>query len=179
MDRTKYYSGMIPSLEDLEFEQLSKEQSVLNRMTDLFTDGVLTGLKVYISPDLKVRVNPGIAYIQGERTVLLEDTVALEEVADGFVYIKFIQTEWLSQSHFITGEEHFIRLSDSSEIVVKSEDVEEDNELFLAIILDGVVYDKRRFVELKLTTPDFVDPVDKLVLFTGFEADITYTPNLE
>ena len=134
MDRTKYYSGIVPSLEDVEFEQLSKEEAVLNRMTDLFTDGVLSGLKVYISPDLKLRVNPGIAYIGGERTILLEDTVALEEIADGFVYIKFVQTEWLPQSHFITGEEYFIRLSDCSEIVFKSEDMEEDDELFLAMI---------------------------------------------
>lgn len=180
MDRTKYYSGMQPTLEDIEFEQLSKEEAVLNRMKDLFTDGVLSGLKVYIDEDDTVKVKSGIAYILGERTLLLDDTIVLEEIPDGtgYFYIKFVKQDWMPQSHFISGEEHNIRVSDSSELLFKAEDVKEEDEAFLAMIVDGIIYDKRQFVELKLTTPDMVEPVDKLVVMTGFEQDISYTPNM-
>ena len=180
MDRTKYYSGMQPTLEDIEFEQLSKEEAVLNRMKDLFSNGVLSGLKVYIDEDDTVKVKSGIAYIGGERTVLTDDTIVLEEIPDGtgFFYIKFVKEEWMPQSHFISGEEHNIRISDSSDVLFKTEETSEDDEQFLAMIIDGIIFDKRQFVELKLTTPDMVEPVDNLVVMTGFEQDISYTPNM-
>lgn len=177
MERTKFYSGMIPSVEDLEFEQESKENAVKERISDFFTDGVLTGLQVTIETG-GVYVQPGIAYVSGERIVVTETSLVSDTVHDGFVFVKFIQIESEPESHFITGEAHNTRVTDSFEKGIAPADTLGENELLLAQISSGYAIDRRTFIELKLSQPDSIEPPANLIVSTGFETEVSYSQNM-
>lgn len=172
MERTKFYSGMIPSLEDLEFEQEAKEKAVRERVSDFFTDGVLTGLQVTLETN-GIYIQPGIAYVGGERVVVQEPTLVSDTVQDGFVFLKFVSVETDPKSHFITGEIYNTRQLDSYEINLYSSDEPQEDSILLGEILNSNAIDKRYFIELNLSHPDFVDPPSDLVVTTGFESDLS------
>jgi len=169
---------MQPALEDLEFDQAAKEAALRTRISDFFTDGVLFGLQLSIAAN-QVTLQPGIGYVQGERIRVTEPTLALDGLQDGFVWIRFIQIESHPESHFITGESHNTRVSDSFEMVRTSNDVPIDNGILLGEIQSGYVIDRRSFMELKLSRPESILAPANLTVTTGFEADLNYTPNLE
>ena len=177
MERTKFYSGMIPSLEDLEFEQDVKEKAVKERVSDFFTDGVLIGLQVTLETS-GVYIQPGIAYVSGERIVVPEPTLVTDTVQDGFVFLKFVQEETEPESHFLTGELYNTRRLDSFEIQFEPLSNEINNAILLSEILNGNIIDMRSFIELKLSKPDFVDPPSDLTVTTGFESDLSLSSNL-
>lgn len=178
MNRTKYYSGMIPSLEDLEFDQASKESAIKNRVADFFSDGVLTGLEVSIEPD-GVLIQPGTAYVGGERILVSKATLVPGSVQDGYVFIRFIQNESDLESHFITGAANNTRVKDGFETGILATDVLEENALLLAQIKTGDAIDKRTFIELKLPRPESIQSPSGLVVNTGFETEVSYNSSLE
>jgi len=163
---------MIPSLEDLEFEQEAKEKAVRERVSDFFTDGVLTGLQVTLETN-GIYIQPGIAYVGGERVVVQEPTLVSDTVQDGFVFLKFVSVETDPKSHFITGEIYNTRQLDSYEINLYSSDEPQEDSILLGEILNSNAIDKRYFIELNLSHPDFVDPPSDLVVTTGFESDLS------
>lgn len=161
------------ALEDLEFEQLSKEEAILNRIADFFTDGVLSGLQISIENNA-VNLQPGIGYINGERILVSETTLVTDTIQDGFVHIRFIQIESQPESHFITGEVYNTRITDSFEVLFTGTDIPQENTLLLAEIQSQSVVDRRTYIELKLSNPVMINPPVNLVVSTGFEAEVTY-----
>jgi len=166
---------MQPALEDMEFEQVSKEDAVRNRISDFFTDGVLTGLQISIENNA-IYLQPGIGYVTGERILVTDHTIVSNTVQDGFVFVKFIQTESEPESHFLTGEIYNTRITDSFEILFNGTEEPQGSGLLLAEIQSGYVIDKRIFIELKLSKPDSVIAPSNLTISTGFETDMNYSP---
>lgn len=175
MNRTKYYSGMQPALEDLLFEQVSKEDALRNRISDFFTDGVLTGLQISIE-NSSIYLQPGIGYVNGERIQVSETTLVRDSIQDGFVFVRFSQTESEPESHFISGEVHNTRVTDTFEVLFTGTDDTQENGFLLAEIQSGYVIDKRIFIELKLSKPDSVIAPSSLTVATGFETELNYSP---
>jgi len=167
---------MQPALEDLEFEQASKEEAIRNRISDFFTDGVLSGLQVSIDNNA-VYLQPGIGYIHGERIFVGETTLVRDTIQDGFIAIRFIQIESEPESHFISGEVFNTRITDSFEVLLAGTDIPPPNGFILAEIQSGYVIDKRIFVELKLSKPDHVIAPLNLTVTTGFETELNYSPH--
>jgi len=167
---------MQPALEDLEFEQVAKEEAIRNRVSDFFTDGVLSGLQVGIENDA-IFLQPGIGYINGERILVGETTLVSDTIQDGFVFIRFIQIESGPESHFITGEVFNTRVTDSFEVLLTGNDNPMENGFLLAEIQSGFVIDKRSFIELKLSKPENVLSPSNVTITTGFETDLNYSPN--
>ncbi|MBC8400379.1 MAG: hypothetical protein H8E14_02705 [Candidatus Marinimicrobia bacterium] len=176
MNRTKYYSGMQPALEDLLFEQISKEEALRNRISDFFTNGVLTGLQISIENNA-IYLQPGIGYVNGERIQVVESSQVSDTIQDGFVFIKFIQTESEPESHFITGDIFNTRITDSFESLFTMSDEPQSNGLLLAEIQSGFIIDKRTFIELNLSKPGSVIAPSNLTVTTGFESELNYSSN--
>lgn len=168
---------MIPTVEDLEFEQVSKEYSIKDRVSDFFTDGVLNGLQVNIELD-GVYIRPGVAYVGGERILVTQTTLVSSSIQNGYVFIKFVQTEYESESHFITGEAINTRVRDSFETEILTTEILDGNALILAQIESGFAIDKRTFIELKLPKPQSIQSPSNLMANTGFETEVSYEPNL-
>ncbi len=177
MNRTKYYSGMIPSVEDLEFEQTSKETAIKKRVADFFSDGVLTGLKVSIESE-GVFIQPGVAYTGGERILVTQAALVSSSIQNGYVFIRFVQNESEPESHFITGTAHNTRINDGFISGIQTTDVLEENALMLAQIESGFAIDKRTFIELKLSKPESIQSPSNLVVNTGFETEVSYNSSL-
>ena len=177
MNRTLYYSGMQPSVEDLVFDQDSRDTSIKDRVRDFFTDGVLTGLNVSIVGG-KIMLHEGIAYINGERIEIVEDTIVSETIQDGFVFLKFKSEESESESHFITGELFNTRKQDSFEILLQSMSDPVVDAILLCKILNSNVIDMRSFIELKLSKPESTEPPTGLIVTTGFESDLNLNNTL-
>lgn len=177
MNRTLYFSGMQPSVEDLVFDQDSRDTSIKDRVRDFFTDGVLTGLNVSIVGG-KIMLHEGIAYVSGERIEITEDTIVSETIQDGFVFLKFKPEESESESHFITGELFNTRMLDSFEIQLNSSSEPVIDAILLCEILNSNIIDMRSFIELKLSKPESTEPPNNLIVTTGFESDLNLTSTL-
>ncbi len=177
MNRTLYYSGMQPSVEDLIFDQDSRDTSIKDRVKDFFTDGVLTGLNVSIVGG-KIMLHEGIAYVSGERIEIVEDTVVIETIQDGFVFLQFVQIENEPESHFITGELFNTRKLDSFEILLQSMSDPVVDAILLCEILNSNIIDMRSFIELKLSKPESTEPPSNLIVTTGFESDLNLNSTL-
>lgn len=177
MKRTLYYSGMQPSVEDLVFDQDARDISIKDRVRDFFTDGVLVGLTVSIS-DGKIMLHGGIAYINGERIEIVENTVVNETIQDGFVFLKFVHGESEPESHFITGELFNTRRLDSFEIQLNIQSDSIVDAILLCEVLNSNVIDMRSFIELKLSKPESTEPPTLLSVTTGFESDLNLSSSL-
>ena len=177
MNRTLYYSGMQPSVEDLIFDQDSRDTSIKDRVRDFFTDGVLSGFNVSILNG-KIMIHPGIAYVSGERIEIVENTVVSETIQDGFVFLKFKSEESESESHFITGELFNTRKLDSFEILLQSMSDPVVDAILLCEILNSNIIDMRSFIQLKLSKPESTEPPSNLIVTTGFESDLNLNNTL-
>ena len=177
MNRTLIFSGMQPTVEDLVFDQDAKEIAIKSRLQDLFTDGVLRGLGVYLNGDA-LHLEPGVAYVAGERMEIESDQLIGSTINQGFVFLKFITLETEPVDHFITGEAFPTRRLDSCEIFVNATADPFDLAIMLCEIQNGGPIDKRSFMELKLSKPTSCDPPGGLVISTGFESDILASNNM-
>jgi hypothetical protein len=144
---------------------------------DFFSGGVLSGLQVSIEPD-GIFIQPGVAYVGGERILVTQAALVSSSIQDGYVFIKFVQIEYEPESHFITGVAHNTRIKDGFETGIQTTDVLEENGLILAQIESGFVIDKRTFIELKLPKADSIQSPSNLVVSTGFETEVSYEPSL-
>ena len=96
MDKLKYFSGIKPTVEDLEFDQEGKENATVNRQKEMFTDGVVSGLLFKEESPGSFIIEPGLAYVNGERIQVPENlAVFITPIHDDqFVFLKF-ETELL------------------------------------------------------------------------------------
>ena len=149
MKKLKYYSGIKPTLEDLEFDQDGKESAILNRQKELFTSGVLTGLQL-TEEDSVFTLQAGVGYVCGERIEIAEATeVPLTPIAQlQFVILKHESVLSHPVQHFVSGETHNIYQSDSVSIEVRNIVETEPDELLIASVsLLGIV-DLREYIRV-------------------------------
>jgi len=149
MKKLKYFSGIKSTMEDLEYDQAGKEEAIIDRQKEMFSNGVLTGLQL-VEDGGVFSVLPGIGYVDGERLEVQEAQI-LEITPTGnpqYVFIRH-QTE-LSHlvNHFITGESHNIYQTDGFEIEVRVSDTIGDTELLIAEVSTSGIFDHRTFIRL-------------------------------
>jgi hypothetical protein len=171
MNRTLYFSGMQPTVEDLVFDQDSTESAVRMRIRDLFSDGVLRGLGIYLDGN-SLMLEAGVAYVEGER-IEIENAITIGEgIAQGFIFLKFASETSELVNHFITGDAYPTRRTDSKEVLVNPTDDSVSGGVLLAEIQNGLPIDRRIFMELKLSQPASCEPPAGLTTNTGFESDV-------
>jgi len=148
MQRLQYFSGMKPTLEDLQFEQTGKESAVLDRQREMFSDGVVTGLEL-VTIGGAYTLLPGVAYLSGERVCLTTSIeIPTPDERPVYLFVRHQTYSFHTVSHFATGEEHQIFQSDSFETVWKSSPSPTAGELMLAEITDEGILDRRNFLRL-------------------------------
>ncbi|MFA7331011.1 MAG: hypothetical protein WC326_08065 [Candidatus Delongbacteria bacterium] len=149
MNRYLPFSGDKPTLEDLEFIIDVPLQAILERTSELFTDGVVTGFGLS-KVGLNLLVAPGVAYRGGERIASTETTTVSYPVADSWVFARYTLTEVMPKTHYVTGVTHNtrrihgggLRLSTSSATPL-------DDEVLLGRALaDGTLEDLRTFAQV-------------------------------
>ena len=91
MDRYLFFSGDKPTIEDLDFLFGSLFQGILDRVGDLFTDGVVEGFTVRQDGSDLV-VDPGVGYRDGERIVSLEGLRQDWPAGTIYVYVGYTPT---------------------------------------------------------------------------------------
>lgn len=176
MDRTLYFSGMQPTVEDLVFDQDSTESAVRKRTRDLFSDGILRGLGVYLDGN-SLMLEVGVAYVDGER-IEIESAVTIGDgITQGFVFLRYASETSELVNHFITGDAYPTRKTDSKEVLVIPTDDSVSGGVLLAEIQNGLPIDRRIFMELKLSQPASCDPPAGLTTSTGFESDVQASGN--
>jgi len=149
MQRLKYFSGIKPTLEDLEFDQAGKENAILDRQREMFSDGVVSGFEL-VDTGGAYTLLPGVAYIDGERVAVQVgiDIPVNSSQLPLFLFLKHDLVESHPTQHFITGEEHQIYQADGYSTVLKSTPQAAEGELLLAEITGEGVIDRRTFVRL-------------------------------
>lgn len=149
MQRLKYFSGIKPTLEDLEFDQAGKENAILDRQREMFSDGVVTGLELVDTGGAYTLLS-GVAYIGGERVAvqLGIDIPTNSSQLPLFLFLKHDLVESHPTQHFITGEEHQIYQADGYSTVLKTSPQPVSGELLLAEITSEGVIDRRTFIRL-------------------------------
>lgn len=160
MQRYQPFSGDKPTLEDLEFNQDGLEAAILKRQSEMFSDGVVTGLDV-IKDEGGYFLQPGVAYIGGERIEIKEAKDLGIEPSEAKKQICIRHTTTISnpKQHFVTGDTHNVWISDDWTSVVYDEgDTIPTGDLLLAFLHpDGTLEDKRTFIEVE-TDPRIHEP---------------------
>ncbi len=149
MKKLLYFSGIKPTIEDLEFQQDGIELALSSLQSDLVSDGIVRGLSVGEGMNTgEYVVSPGAAFVKGKRVEVPEATT-FQSAVNRFVVLQYSQSTSNEVSHFLTGEKHAIYGDDSFAIEVRSTDAITVGEILLAKIeSDGSVSDLRTPVSL-------------------------------
>lgn len=148
MDRYLFFSGDKPTLEDLDFQFGSLFQGILDRVGDLFTDGVVEGFTVRQDGSDLV-VDPGVAYRDGERIVSLEGLRQDWPAGTTYVYVGYTLTDAAPKTHYITGVEHLTRQVHGVAVRLSPAPSAGPYEVMLARVhADGTVEDLRSFAQV-------------------------------
>ena len=150
MKKLKYFSGIKPTVEDLEFDQLGKENAITDRQQEMFTDGVASGLLFKeLTPGAYV-IEPGLAYVNGER-IQVPDNLAVSITPtqdDQFIFLKFETQLSHPVQHFVTGATFNIYQSDSYSVQIRGSETPEANELIIAKLNLTGTTDLREMIQL-------------------------------
>ena len=151
MKKLKYFSGIKPTLEDIEFDQTGKENAILDRQREMFTNGVLSGLQL-IEEDGVFTLQPGVGYIGGERIEITEAQEVDINPTDEPQYLLLKHQPELSHpvDHFVTGETHNIYQTDGFQIELREMDATGENELLIAEVSTAGILDRRSFIRLSV-----------------------------
>jgi len=134
MKKLKFFSGIKPTLEDLEFDQTGKEDAILDRQREMFSAGVLVGLQLFDDAGV-FRIQPGVGYAGGERIEIDEaqDVEIVPTEESQFVFLIHQNTQTHPVEHFVTGDEHNIYQADGFQIEVRDADEISDGELLIPV----------------------------------------------
>ena len=149
MQKLKYFSGIKPTVEYLEFEQEGKERAVLDRQREMFSGGVVNGLEL-IEEGGVYSLQPGVGYAAGERIEIAE-AVAVEIVPTGQAQYLFLKHQPLLShpvQHFVTGEVHNIHQSDGFAVEIRNSEETAPGELLIAEVSTAGIIDRRQFVQM-------------------------------
>ena len=152
MQKLEYFSGIKPTIEDLEFDQNGKEKAITDRQQEMFSNGVVEGLLFREDSPCEYILEPGLAYVSGERIEITEDlSISITPTGDDqFIFLCF-ETE-LSHpvQHFVTSETFNIYQSDSFSIQIRDAATPEANELLIAVVNLSGISDLRQFIQLNI-----------------------------
>ena len=152
MQKLKYFSGIKPTVEDLEFDQTGKEKAITDRQQEMFSDGVVEGLLFREESPGEYILDPGLAYIYGERIEISESQAVSITASqdDQFIFLHF-ETE-LSHpvQHFVTGETYNTYQSNGFSVQIRDNDTPLTNELLIAKLNTTGVTDLRSFIKLEV-----------------------------
>ena len=152
MQKLKYFSGIKPTIEDLEFDQDGKEAAISDRQKEMFSDGVVEGFLFREDSPGEYILEPGLAYMNGERIEISESQVVSISPSqdDQFVFLRFETLLSHPVQHFVTSDTYNIYQMDSSSIQIRDAATPEVNELLIAAVnLSGVI-DRRTFIKLNV-----------------------------
>ncbi len=149
MKKLKYFSGLKPTLEDLEFDQTGKEDAILNRQREMFSNGVLTGLQL-IEEDGVFSLQPGVGYAGGERIEVTEaqEVEITPDAEPQYLFLKHQHELSHPVNHFVTGESFDIYQADGFVIEVRDSDIVGEYELLIAEVSIAGILDRRAFVRI-------------------------------
>ena len=149
MKKLKYFSGIKPTLQDLEFDQEGKEDAILDRQSEMFSNGVVAGLDL-IEEGGNFGIQPGVGYANGERIEIEEaqDVEVVPTEESQFVFLIHQNTQTHPVEHFVTGDEHNIYQADGFQIEVRDTDDIGDGELLIAEVSTSGILDRRSFIRL-------------------------------
>ena len=152
MQKLKYFSGIKPTIENIEFDQNGKETAITDRQQEMFSDGVVSGLLFKEIVPGEYVIEPGLAYVSGERIEITEDlSISITPTGDDqFIFLKF-ETE-LSHpvQHFVSSEIYNIYQSDSFSIQIRDVAIPEANELLIAVMNLSGITDLREMIWLRI-----------------------------
>ena len=151
MKKLKYFSGIKPTLEDLEFDQQSKENAILERQREMFSNGVLSGLRL-IENEGVFTIQPGIAYICGERIEIAESqevAIAPDEEPQ-YLFLKHDHVFSHPVNHFVTSETHNIYQSDGFLIEIRDDDEIGNEAILIAEVSTNGITDRRTFIRVSI-----------------------------
>ncbi len=134
MQKLKYFSGIKPAVEDLEFDQEGKENAIADRQKEMFTNGVVEGLLFKEMTPGEYVIEPGLAFVNGERIEVTENlAVSITPTQyDQFIFLRFETPLSQPVQHFVTGETFNIYQSDSYSAQIRDNATPEANELLIA-----------------------------------------------
>ena len=149
MKKLKYFSGIKPTLEDLEFDQQGKENAILNRQREMFSNGVLSGLQL-IENEGVFLLEGGVAYIGGERIEITEvQEVAITAGTESqFLVLKHDHILSHPVNHFVTGETHNIYQSDGFQVEIRDTDEIGNDAILIAEVSTNGIIDRRTFIRV-------------------------------
>ncbi len=147
MKKLLYFSGIKPTIEDLEYQQDGIEEALSSMQSDLVSDGVVRGLLVSKGIQDYLCAS-GVAYISCKRIELIE-TTSFQSTANRYVFLQYTTISSHEVSHFLTGDKYNIYGDDSFSIVSRTDNTPQSGEVLLAHIeTDGSVTDLREPVSL-------------------------------
>ena len=151
MKKLKYFSGMKPTLEDLEFDQQGKENGILSRQREMFSNGVLSGLQL-IEIEGVFRLQPGVAYIFGERIKIAEaQEVAISPNTESqFLFLKHQHELYHPVDHFVTGDTYDIYQTNGFRVEIRDADALGNDELLIAEVSNTGIIDHRLFIRVSI-----------------------------
>jgi len=149
MKKLKYYSGIKPTLEDIEFDQQGKENAILDRQNEMFSNGILSGLQL-VEEDGVFSLQPGVGYAGGERIEVTEaqEVEITPDAEPQYLILKHQQELSYPVDHFVTGETHNIYQTDGFLIEVQDTDATENSELLIAEVSSNGILDLRLLIRL-------------------------------
>ena len=152
MQKLKYFSGIKPTVEDLEFDQDGKGEAIIDRQKEMFSDGVVEGFLFREDSPGEYFLEPGLAYVSGERIEISESQVVSITASqdDQFIFLKF-ETE-LSHpvQHFVSSETFNIYQSDSFSIQIRDTATPEGNDLLIGMLNLSGITDLREMIWLRI-----------------------------
>lgn len=151
MKKLLYFSGIKPTIEDLEYQQDGIEQALSSLQSDLVSDGVVRGLLVSKGTNAnEYHCASGVAFVNGKR-ISVPEINSFQSATNRFVFLKFVTVSDHEVSHFLTGVKYNIYGNDSFSIETRIDESISENELLLAhIATDGSVVDLRIPVSLQV-----------------------------
>ncbi|MDP8239385.1 MAG: hypothetical protein P9X24_09870 [Candidatus Hatepunaea meridiana] len=151
MKKLKYFSGIKPTLEDLEFDQEGKENAILDRQREMFTGGVVTGLQL-IEQNGVFTLQLGMGYVNGERVEVTEaqEVEITPDAEPQYLFLKHQHELSHPVEHFVTGETRNIYQSDSFSIEVRDTDEAASDELLIAEVSTSGIRDRRNFIRVAI-----------------------------
>ena len=173
MKKLKYFSGLKPTLEDLEFDQAGKEDAILDRQWEMFSNGVLTGLQL-VEDSGVFSILSGIGYVNGERFEILEAQILEITPAENpqYVFIRHRHELTHPVNHFVTGESHNIYQADGFVIEVRDSDIVGEDELLIAEVSTAGILDRRSFVRIAVDDRVHVQNTDNGTMANEFRVGI-------
>ncbi|NQT34845.1 hypothetical protein HQ587_06625 [bacterium] len=151
MKKLKYFSGIKPTLEDLEFDQEGKENAILDRQKEMFSSGVVTGLQL-VEANGVFSLQLGVGYVGGERIEVpeVQEVEITPDAEPQYLFLKHQHGLSHPVDHFVTGETHNIYQSDSFSIEVRNSDEIGSGELLIAEVSISGILDRRNFIRVAI-----------------------------